>query len=231
MLAFDKIKAKEAFARAGILTPVHIAFAESDKTGGLKKKLEAMGEKFVVKPVCQGSSVGISITDSCDEAVELAQSTSREYGDCIIEQFIAGREITVGVLCGEAMPIIEIRSRSLFYDYNAKYVDEGTQFLFDTITDSSLRGDIASAAMDCFHALGCRGFGRVDFILTDDGKAYALELNTIPGFTSHSLLPRAAARTGLTMPMLCKKIVEETLRDNEARCCGGVDCCGTGIRT
>jgi len=125
----------------------------------------------------------------------------------MIEEFIAGREVTVGILCDKSLPIIEIRTQTSFYDYHAKYLDDQTQFLFDTITEADLAASIRRAAVDCFNALGCRHFARVDFILSNDGIAYALEVNTIPGFTSHSLLPKAAAREGLSMSDLCTRIV------------------------
>jgi len=126
----------------------------------------------------------------------------------MIEEFIGGRELTVGILCGRALPIIEIRPQSKFYDYHAKYVDEQTRFLFGTVRDRAVGAQVQEAALACFGALGCRDFARVDFILSDDGIAYALEVNTIPGFTSHSLLPKAAEKAGLSMAALCARIVE-----------------------
>jgi D-alanine-D-alanine ligase len=126
----------------------------------------------------------------------------------MIEEFVPGREVTVSILCGRTLPIIEIRTKSSFYNYHAKYVDEQTEFLFDTITEPSVAERINQAALDCFSAVGCRHFARVDFILGEDNIPYALEINTIPGFTTHSLLPKAAARAGLSMSDLCKKIVQ-----------------------
>jgi D-alanine-D-alanine ligase len=126
----------------------------------------------------------------------------------MIERFIAGRELTVGILCYEALPIIEIRPETGFYDYHAKYVDEQTGFLFDTVVEPALVSQLHSSAIDCFGVLGCRDFSRVDFILGEDNRAYALEVNTIPGFTSHSLLPKAAAKAGYSMAELCSKIVD-----------------------
>jgi D-alanine-D-alanine ligase len=167
--------------------------------------------KCVVKPIRQGSSVGVSIVSDVREAVETARRTAQEFGDCMIEEFIAGRELTVGILCDKALPIIEIRTKASFYDYHAKYFDEQTQFLFDTVTEPALARQIQSAAMDCFVALGCRDFARVDFILGRNDRAYALEVNTIPGFTSHSLLPKAAAKAGLSMSDLCVRIVEAAI--------------------
>jgi D-alanine-D-alanine ligase len=135
----------------------------------------------------------------------------------MIEEYIPGREITAGVLLGRALPIIEIKSRTGFYDYHAKYIDERTQFLFDTIDDPALIEKIEAAALGCFNALGLRHFARVDFILGADGTVYTLEANSIPGLTSHSLLPKAAAKAGISMSSLCVKIVEAALQSSKLK--------------
>ncbi len=114
----------------------------------------------------------------------------------------------------DTLPIIEIRPKSEFYNYHAKYIDDNTQYLFDTIRDSSVVSEINQAAMDCFEALGCRHFSSVDFILTNENVPYALEVNTIPGFTTHSLLPKAAAKAGFSMSELCEKIIENRIFSN-----------------
>jgi D-alanine-D-alanine ligase len=131
----------------------------------------------------------------------------------MIEQLIDGRDITVGILFDRALPVIELKTRKGFYDYDAKYSDEQTQFLFDTIKEPQIIEHINSSALNCFNALGCRHFARVDFRLTDDGRAFALEVNAIPGFTARSDLPKAAARLGLSMSRLCKQIVEVALKE------------------
>jgi D-alanine-D-alanine ligase len=170
--------------------------------------LQQLGRKYVVKPLRQGSSVGISIVTDPRQAVAAAQKTCIEFGDCMIEKFISGREVTVGILEDQALPIVEIRSKTGFYDYQAKYIDERTEYLFDTIDNAVLSAKIKTAALDCFNALGCRHFARVDLILGKDDIPYALEVNTIPGFTTHSLLPKAAAKAGLSMSDLCVRIVD-----------------------
>jgi D-alanine-D-alanine ligase len=129
----------------------------------------------------------------------------------MIEEFIEGREITVGVLGNQALPVVEIRSKNGFYDYEAKYLDDETQFLFDTIEDNELVRKIEKAATASFEALGCRHFARADFIIDEMKNPYILEVNTIPGFTSHSLLPMAAAKAGISMSELCFRIVEAAL--------------------
>jgi len=110
----------------------------------------------------------------------------------LIEEFVPGTEVTIGILHGRPLPIIEVRTQDGFYDYHAKYFDEKTEYLFDTITDTVVAANVSRTAVECFDSLGCRH----------------LEANTIPGFTSHSLLPKAAAKAGLSMSDLCTEIVE-----------------------
>ncbi len=207
-LAFDKMASKKLFAEAGVATPAAIEFNAETDIKQLEKRLQCLADEYVVKPIRQGSSVGVRIIADRQEAIGAAQETLTEFGDCIIEKFIPGRDITVGILCDQALPIIELRTQSGFYDYQAKYTDKQTEFLFDTIEDPAVRAKIKSSSLDCFYVLGCRHFARVDFRLNNDGTAYALELNTIPGFTTRSDLPKAAAKTGLSMSDLCAKIIE-----------------------
>jgi D-alanine-D-alanine ligase len=207
-LAFDKMASKMLFEDAGVSTPFAIEFDSETNIDLLEEQLLHLANKYVVKPIRQGSSVGVSIVSTPAEAVDAARRTLSEFGDCMIEEFVPGREVTVGILHGQALPIIEVRPKSGFYDYHAKYFDEQTQYLFDTVTDKTTAENLCRAAVECFNALGCRHFARVDFLLTDDQIVYVLETNTIPGFTSHSLLPKAAAKAGLSMGELCSSIVE-----------------------
>ena len=207
-LAFDKMASKELFEDVGVAVPKAVEFQPESDLELLQQQLCQLADKYVVKPVREGSSVGIHIVSTPEDALEAACKIYDRYGDCMIEEFIPGREVTVGILCEQTLPILEIRTHNEFYDYDAKYVDEQTEYLFDTISDPAVVENINRAAMDCFAALDCRHFARVDFILSDDGIAYVLELNTIPGFTTHSLLPKAAARAGLPMSDLCACIVE-----------------------
>ena len=207
-LAFDKMAGKKLFDEVGVATPAAVEFGSGSDISLLEEKLRDFADKYVVKPIRQGSSVGVSIVSTAQEALLAARETFREFGDCMIEEFVPGTEVTVGILHGGALPIIEVRTQGGFYDYHAKYLDEQTEFLFDTITDTDVAAKLNRAAIDCFNALGCRHFARIDFLLNDKKIAYALEANTIPGFTSHSLLPKAAAKAGLSMSDLCAKIVE-----------------------
>jgi D-alanine-D-alanine ligase len=212
-LAFDKLAGKKCFVKAGITTPKVIKFYSHEKTEKLEKKLQQLGDKFVVKPVRQGSTIGVSIVDDPKSAIAAAQECARKFGDCMIEEYIAGREITVGILQHQTLPIIEIRSRTGFYDYHAKYIDEQTEYLFDTVEDPELKAKIETSALSCFDALGCLHLARVDFILRSDGIPYALEVNTIPGLTAHSLVPKAAAKAGLSMSRLCVRIIDAALKN------------------
>lgn len=207
-LAFDKMASKELFEDVGVAVPKAVEFRPESDVELLQQQLCQFAGTYVVKPVREGSSVGVHMVSTPDEAIEAAWKIYDRFGDCMIEEFIPGREVTVSILRDRTLPILEVRAHSDFYDYDAKYIDERTEYLFDTISDPAVAANISRAAMDCFTALGCRHFARVDFILSDDGIAYVLELNTIPGFTSHSLLPKAAARAGLPMCDLCANIVE-----------------------
>ena len=218
-LAFDKMAAKKAFAEACIVVPPAIEFNADTNTKQLEEQLRQLTDKYVVKPVRQGSSIGVSIVADRLEAIAAAQKCLSEFGDCMIEKFVPGQDITVGVLCDQALPIIELRTQTGFYDYQAKYTDEQTEFLFDTIRDRSLVAKIEATALGCFNALGCRHFARVDFRLSNDGIAYALELNAIPGFTTRSDLPKAAARSGLSMIQLCVKIITAAMEDKKRIAC------------
>lgn len=207
-LAFDKMASKMIFEDVGVSTPSAVEFDSETNIELLEEQLLNLANKYVVKPIRQGSSVGVSIVSTPQEAIDMAKETYREFGDCMIEEFVPGEELTVGILDGQALPIIEVRVKSSFYDYHAKYLDEQTEYLFDTVTDATIAANLNQAAIDCFNTLGCRHFARVDFLLGFDRIAYVLEVNTIPGFTSHSLLPKAAAKAGLSMSDLCSNIVE-----------------------
>jgi len=218
-LAFDKIASKRAFIEAGIDTPAVIEINSENDLKQLEKRLQGFADRYVVKPVRQGSSVGISIVNNASQAVAAAQNVLREFGDCMIEEFIPGREITVGIFCGEILPLIEVRPKTAFYDYHAKYIADSTEYLFDTIEDAAMETAIGQTAKKCFDALQLRDFARIDVIVGSDGKIYALEANTIPGFTSHSLLPKAAAKVGYPMGDLCIKIIETALkREHKNKC-------------
>ncbi len=212
-IAIDKAACKEAVQRTGVALPLHVTVKLTDDIESLSKEIMHLGERVVIKPVTHGSSFGVRIVDNTAEATKTAFETYEKFGNCMIEQFVAGREITVGILNGKTLPIIEIRSKRGFYDFDAKYTDEDTEYLFDTIEDAEVIDKINTLALECFNAVGCRHWGRVDLILTDDGTAYFLEINTLPGFTSHSLVPMAANKAGLSNGQLCLEIANAALEN------------------
>jgi len=214
-LAFDKMASKKAFLSAGVAVPPAVTFSANADWPLPDEQLKKMGDMFVVKPVTQGSSFGISIINDMKKVPAIAAECLTEFGDCMVEKFVPGSFFTVGILLDQALPIIEVQTERSFYDFDAKYADKHTKYLFDTISDVAMAANIKAAALDCFSALGCRHFARVDFILADDGIAYALELNSIPGLTSHSLLPKAAQDAGLSMSELCVKIVEAAVAEQK----------------
>jgi len=212
-LALDKMASKKRFAQAGVATPPAVEFDADSDPLELEKKLRALGETFVVKPITHGSSVGVSIVEGAAEAISAARKCREQFGDCMIEKFIPGREFTVGILGERALPIIEIVPADGFYDYHAKYLDQRTGHLFDTLEDAAVVAKMRAAALDCFFALGCRHFARVDFILGEQDVPYALEINVIPGLTRHSNLPMAAEKAGLSAGELCATIVQMALAE------------------
>ncbi|OQY05643.1 MAG: hypothetical protein B6I25_05305 [Planctomycetales bacterium 4572_13] len=215
--AFDKLLSKQAFFHTHLPIAKHLIVQADDTQSDLANHLKKLASKFVIKPLRQGSSVGIKIVDDAEVAAAKAIECFSTYGDCMVEEFISGQELTVGIVNDKALPIIEIRSQTGFYDYDAKYADEAaTEYLFDTLEDPVLAATIQTMALTCFHDLGCRHLGRVDFILTEGRVPYILEINTLPGFTSHSLLPMAAAKAGVAAPALCRQIAEAAWKDYQS---------------
>lgn len=208
-LAMDKWAAKEAFRAAGLQTaPAQLIRGQGgDEDGDLVRAVETMGLPIVVKPNFEGSSIGVVIARTAEEARTAVKTCLSLHGDCLVEQFVAGRELTVGVLAGETLPVLEVRTAGGFYDYAAKYEADTTQYLFDVDLPAEVVAEAAEAGRRAFEALGCRDFGRVDVIADRAGRSWVLEVNTIPGFTDHSLLPKAAARAGKGFGQMCAQIV------------------------
>lgn len=206
-LAMNKAATKSAFAAEGLPTPGWQVVGEWP--GRWEGDLP-----IVAKPVAEGSSVDLYI---CRDEAKLQQAVETicgKHGRCLLEQYISGRELTVGVLDGKALPAIEIvvNGGHEFYDYEAKYVDDGTTYLVDPKLGHGCRDELAELAVAAFTTLGCRDYARVDFRLREDDQPFLLEVNTIPGFTSHSLLPMAARATGLEFAALCERLVEMAYR-------------------
>ncbi len=215
--SFDKILSKEIFRKAGVPVAGDVVYSDPDDEAEIEKTLSAMGEKFVVKPIREGSSVGVCIIEGVVRAIQKARECYAEFANCMIERFISGREITVGIVNGRTLPIVEVVSKGEFYDYKAKYEDDATEYLFDTIEGEDLLKRLDEIALVCFNVLDCRHIGRVDMIVDDVDNIFVLEMNTLPGFTTHSLVPKAAAHSGLPIDRLCEELVRQALRDRRRK--------------
>ncbi len=212
-LAMNKAATKSAFLTEGLPTPGWQVLGEWP--GAWDGDLPV-----VVKPIDQGSTVDLFIPKTADALAEAVKTVCDNYGRCLIEQFIAGRELTVGVLGDRALPPVEIivGGEHEFYDYQAKYQDDTTQYVANPKLPRGLSDELRELALAAFSTLGCRDYARVDFRLRDDGQPFLLEVNTLPGFTSHSLLPMGAAADGLDFATLCERLIEMALQrsGNEA---------------
>jgi len=216
-LAMDKVAAKERFVAAGLVTPPWRVIRRSDGAEARAAAFTALGPDAVVKPIAEGSSVGVHLTGDAEQYNRALDDVLARYDAALVEKRIFGRELTVGVLHEHGLPIVEIVPSQEFYNYDAKYFDDSTGYRVnppDLTDDAALR--IRRAAVAAHQALGCRGFSRVDMILQPDGVAPVLEVNTIPGFTTHSLLPKSAAGAGIDFTTLCRSIVEIALHEAAA---------------
>lgn len=161
---------------------------------------------FVVKTARGGSSIGVHLVKDAEKYREaLDNCFSLDSAGVIAEKFIDGREATVAVIDGETLPPIEISAAGGWYDYDAKYISDATRY--DFLPDGELARVLSATALDAYRAIGCRSVTRVDFRIDRSGRPFVLELNTSPGFTAHSLVPKAGMKTGLTFAQVCEKIL------------------------
>lgn len=169
----------------------------------------------VVKPCCGGSSVGIAKADDREAYIEAVKDAFRYEKEIVVEQFVTGREFSVGVLGGKALPPIEIAPKSGFYDYASKYQAGATVETCPADINGETDKKLREAAVEAYKALHLESYARVDFLLDENGVEYCLEANTLPGMTPTSLLPQEAAVEGLDYPELCEKIIEISLEKYE----------------
>ena len=200
-IAMDKIETKKVLSAAGVATaPWRIVRPED-------LPIEAsLGLPCVVKVPRDGSSVGVYLVKTAEELRKaLLSGFEIDSTELLMEKYLAGREMTVGVIDGEALPSIEIVAPNGWYGYYEKYKSDETRYPF--LEDEKLDAKLREIALRAYNALGCRGVTRVDFRATEDGTPYVLELNTSPGFTSHSLVPKAGMKTGLSFAEVCDRIL------------------------
>ncbi len=212
-ICIDKHYTKIILKDAGIAVPrgaiVALDTNQQDRHAAYELTKAEFGFPMVVKPNDQGSTVGLTILhdpaeDAFNKAIDLALLYSPK---ALIEEFIAGRELTVAVLDGEVLPIVEITTNGGFYDYFHKYTTGMSFHACPADLPSELTAAIQADALRAFHVVGCRGCARIDYRLRPDGKFFCLEINTLPGMTSTSLVPDAAKAAGMSFEDLCEKIL------------------------
>ncbi len=215
-LAMDKIASRKIFEVYNIAVPKYkiierVSYNENLKIGN------GFSFPLVVKPAAHGSSIGLSIIDK-EEEVRPALDLAFKFDDkIIIEEYIRGRELTVGILDDLALPVIEIVPKKRFFDYEAKYQPGLTKYLVPAALEENTVKKVQSTALKAHKFLGCYGCSRVDIIFTQDNIPYILELNSIPGFTPTSLLPKAAKAAGMEFHQLCLKLVALAYEKAEAK--------------
>ena len=204
-LAMDKLRTKLVWQASGIPTPPYELLAPDVDFKAVSARL---GLPLMVKPVNEGSSIGMTKVRAAghlEEAFALAVNYDRAV---IAEKFIDGTELTAGILGGQALPLIRLETPREFYDYEAKYVADDTRYLVPCGLPAEREREIQALCLKAFHALGCSGWGRVDLMLDRAGSPWLLEVNTAPGMTDHSLVPMAARAAGLSYEDLCLRILE-----------------------
>ena len=204
-LAMDKLRAKLLWHAEGLPTP---PYAVLTKDSDLRTVARKLGVPLMVKPASEGSSIGMSKVRSAaglDEAYALAAN----YDHVVIaEKFIDGTELTAGILGDQVLPLIKIETPRDFYDYQAKYIADDTRYIVPCGLPAARERDMQALCLKAFRALGCRGWGRVDLMLNRQGRPFVLEVNTVPGMTDHSLVPKAARAVGMSYEDLCLRILE-----------------------
>jgi D-alanine-D-alanine ligase len=211
-IAMDKVRSKHLFCAAGIPTPEYAVVRSAAEAS---VAAEQIGFPLIIKPSGQGSSVGMSkVFERADlnDAVVVAL----QFGDtALLERCIKGDEFTVAVLQGRALPSIRIVTPRVFYDYRAKYESDRTEYICKGTANDTEEHMYAGLAVAAFEELGCTGWGRVDFMTGADGQPLVLEVNTVPGMTSHSLVPMAARTDGIDFEELCWRILETSFAADE----------------
>ncbi|MBI2885515.1 MAG: D-alanine--D-alanine ligase [Candidatus Omnitrophica bacterium] len=211
-IGLDKVASRNCFEEAGLRVPASILIERPISADRLRRAVERLAFPVVVKPTNQGSSIGVSLARTAAECEAAVADAARYDARVLIEEFIVGREMTVGVLGDRALPVIEIQpvaatGRSRMFDFAAKYTAGQTQYIVPAQIPSEMAARLQDAGLRAHQAVGCRHVSRADFILAADGTPVILEVNTIPGFTATSLLPKAAACVGLSYEDVCEELI------------------------
>ena len=209
--AMDKMASKCFFVAQDVPTAPFRLVTKRESAEEVKVLVDEVTLPLVVKPLCQGSSIGVTLARRMEE-VSAGLACAFRYGNrAIMERYILGREFTVGILDDQALPLVELRPNRPFFDYHAKYEDDATEFIIDPELPEEVGVELQTIAMEAHVSLGCQGLSRVDLMLEEDGCPYVLEVNTIPGFTGRSLYPMAARRAGIEFHELCHRLCEQAM--------------------
>ena len=207
-IAMDKLRCKELLQGAGLPTP---AYMRLEETTDMSYVGATLGFPIMVKPTLEGSSIGMSKV-TVEANLEKAWNIASEFGDAVLaEQWIHGKEYTVAILGRTALPAIRLETKRDFYDYAAKYDDDDTQYHCPCGLSTEEESQLQRLALAAFDAVGAKGWGRVDIMSDEEGKPSVIEINTVPGMTSHSLVPMAAKAKGISFQDLVFNILSQTL--------------------
>jgi len=206
-IAFDKVRTKEKCLAAGVPTAKFVTVKSAQTP--LPKNLPL---PLVAKPSRQGSSVGLQFIERTEEWTKAIAESLKFDSEVLVEEKIVGRETTVGILDGQVLPVVEVRPKSGGYDYQNKYTSGATDYFCPADFDAATTKKIQDAALGAFNAVGGRDYSRVDVMVRADGSPVVLEVNTLPGMTETSLLPKAAAAAGMNFAQLCGRMVELAMK-------------------
>jgi D-alanine-D-alanine ligase len=208
-LAMDKVMSKRIFESNGVPTPRWGVIRHDGPADGSDAEAELAAWRLpcVVKPANEGSSVGVSIVEHRSQMRAAVAEARRFHGQVIVEDYIAGTEVFVGILDGKVLGSVEVRPATKFYDYEAKYKRTDTTYLIPPELAPGVIGLAEELALAAYKALGCSGHARPDLRISTDGEPYVLEVNTLPGMTKTSLLPKIAKAAGMDYPTLCEQIL------------------------
>ncbi|WP_374749040.1 D-alanine--D-alanine ligase [Klebsiella quasipneumoniae] len=211
-ISMDKLRSKWLWQGAGLPVAPWVALTRAQFSAGLSADVEqqiaALGLPLIIKPSREGSSVGMSkVSESCDLASALALAFQHD-DEVLVEKWLSGPEFTVAIVGEEILPSIRIQAAGTFYDYEAKYLSDETQYFCPGLEEPARESVIQSLVLKAWNVLGCKGWGRIDVMLDSDGQFYLLEANTSPGMTSHSLVPMAARQAGMSFSQLVVRILD-----------------------